>query len=133
MSRRTKKHLAIVIIILNTWTPSSMGKKLTMYMYIYVHVCILTVTDQILTFLSFFFFLFLQYWSLNHLSHCTSSFFFLFIYSHVHTLFGSFLPLAACPHCLPPTPSCFQAESVLPLSLILLQRRHKPNKKNSFC
>jgi hypothetical protein len=46
----------------------------------------------------------------------------LFIYSHVHTLFGSFPPpTALLPH--------FKAEPVLPLSLILLKRRHKHNKK----
>jgi hypothetical protein len=37
------------------------------------------------------------------------SFFILFIYSHVHTLFGSFLPPAPLPHPLrpPPSPSQF--------------------------
>jgi hypothetical protein len=47
----------------------------------------------------------------------------------VHTLFGSFLPR---PPLLPslPIPPRFQAESVLPLSLILLKRRHKHNKKD---
>jgi hypothetical protein len=53
----------------------------------------------------------------------------LFIYSHVRTLFGSFLPPAALPHSLPLSPAHFQAESVLPFSLILLKRRHKHNKK----
>jgi hypothetical protein len=52
--------------------------------------------------------------------------FFLFIYSHVHTLFESFLPPAPC---LIPLPSNlhphFQAEPVLPLTLILLKRKHK--------
>jgi hypothetical protein len=57
-------------------------------------------------------------------------FLFLFIYSHVCTLFGSFLPL--CPPLLPspPTPPLFQAESVLLLCLILLKRRHKHNRKD---
>jgi hypothetical protein len=39
-------------------------------------------------------------------------------------------PPASCPHSLLPTPPCFQAEPVLPLSLILLKRRHKHNKKD---
>jgi hypothetical protein len=34
------------------------------------------------------------------------------------------------PHPFPPTPPCFQAETVLPLSLILLKRRHKHNQKD---
>jgi hypothetical protein len=51
---------------------------------------------------------------------------FLFIYSHVHTLFEPFLPPALHPFPLSPIhPPCFQAEPVLPLSLILLKRRHK--------
>jgi hypothetical protein len=59
---------------------------------------------------------------------CTSFCYFnflLFIYSHVHTLFESFLPPAPLPHPL----LHFQAEPVLPLSLILLERRHKHNKE----
>jgi hypothetical protein len=50
---------------------------------------------------------------------------FLFIYSHVHTLIGPFFPATPC--CLPlhPNPPCFQVESVLPLSLILLKRKPK--------
>jgi hypothetical protein len=42
----------------------------------------------------------------------------------VHTLFESFLPTAS----LPPQ---FQAGPVLPLSLILLKKRHKPNKEDN--
>jgi hypothetical protein len=38
-----------------------------------------------------------------------------FFYSYVHTMFGSFLPL----------PAHFQAETVLPLSLILLKTEYK--------
>jgi hypothetical protein len=53
------------------------------------------------------------------------SFFFLFIYSHVHTLFGPFLPPCPLPPLCPPTPSRFQAEPVLPFSPVLLKRRHK--------
>jgi hypothetical protein len=67
---------------------------------------------------------------LSILSDHLFSFFFLmlnlllFIYSHVCTLFGSFLPPAPIPHPLVPCPPCFQAEPVLPLSLILLRKRH---------
>jgi hypothetical protein len=50
-----------------------------------------------------------------------------FIYSHVNTLLGSFLPLLSTP--TPHLPR-FQAETVLPLSLILFRRRHKPNKED---
>jgi hypothetical protein len=52
----------------------------------------------------------------------------LFIYSHVHTLFGSFLPSAPSPTLL--SLPRFQAEPVLPLSLILLKRRHKHNEED---
>jgi hypothetical protein len=50
--------------------------------------------------------------------------FFLFVYSYVHTLFG---PSPSCPplSTSPPHPPCFQAESVLPLSRILLKRKCK--------
>jgi hypothetical protein len=62
-----------------------------------------------------------------HVYHCISPgiYFFLFIYSHVHTLFGSFLLPVPLPHPLPPFPP-----SVLPLSLILLKKRHKHNKED---
>jgi hypothetical protein len=50
------------------------------------------------------------------------------MYSHGHTLLGSFLPPAHLLHLLPPTH--FQAEAVLPLSLILLQKRHEHNKED---
>jgi hypothetical protein len=53
-----------------------------------------------------------------------------FIYSHVHTLFASFLPPAPLLPTSPATPLCIQAEPVLHLSLILLKRRHKHNKKD---
>jgi hypothetical protein len=43
-------------------------------------------------------------------------------------LFGSFLPLVPFPCPLPPPQ--FQAGPVLPLSLILLMKRHKPNKED---
>jgi hypothetical protein len=53
--------------------------------------------------------------------------YFFFVYSYVHTIFGSFLlltshPLPSPP--IPPTPD-FQAETVLPLSVILLKREYK--------
>jgi hypothetical protein len=50
---------------------------------------------------------------------------FLFIYSHVHTLFGPFLTPALYLLPFPFTPPHFQAEPV-----ILLKRRHKHNKKD---
>jgi hypothetical protein len=60
--------------------------------------------------------------------------FLLFIYSHVRTLFGSSPPPSPppAPSCSPslPLPPPFQAEPVLPLSLILLKRGHKHNKKD---
>jgi hypothetical protein len=40
--------------------------------------------------------------------------FFLFIYSHMHILFGSFLPSASPSLSLLPHPSGFQAEPILP-------------------
>jgi hypothetical protein len=57
-------------------------------------------------------------------------FIFLFIYSHVHTLFESFLTPSLTSSVSPPTPPRFQADPVLPLSLILLKRRHKHIKKD---
>jgi hypothetical protein len=54
----------------------------------------------------------------------------LFIYSYVHTLFGSFLHPAPLPYVLPHFPNQFQAGPVLPLSLILLKKRLKPNKED---
>jgi hypothetical protein len=58
-----------------------------------------------------------------------TSFFKLLTYSHVHILFGSFLPSAPYSP-LSPLPRHFQAEPVLSLSLILLKKRHKPNKED---
>jgi hypothetical protein len=52
-----------------------------------------------------------------------------FFYSYVHTMIGLLLPPSPCP--LPfsplpfPSPPLFQAETVLPLSLILLKREYK--------
>jgi hypothetical protein len=54
----------------------------------------------------------------------------LFIYSHVHTLFGSLLPPAPSPRPSPPFSPWFQAGLVLPLSLVLLKKRDKPNKED---
>jgi hypothetical protein len=56
--------------------------------------------------------------------------FLLFIYSHLRTLLGSFLPPPKLFHHLPNYPPHFQAETVLPLSLILLKRRYKYNKED---
>jgi hypothetical protein len=39
-------------------------------------------------------------------------------------------PPCPLPHSLPPSPPHFQAEPVLPLSLILLKKRHKHNKED---
>jgi hypothetical protein len=50
---------------------------------------------------------------------------FLFIYSYVHTFFGPFLSLTPTSSLSLHCPPHFQAESVLPLSLILLKRKHK--------
>jgi hypothetical protein len=50
--------------------------------------------------------------------------FLLFIYSHVHTLFGSFLPPASAPTLFPP-PLPLQAEPVLSFSSVPLKRRNK--------
>jgi hypothetical protein len=57
---------------------------------------------------------------------------FLFYYSYVHTILGSFLPLAPTisltthitPSLYPPPPWCL-AETILPLCLILLKREYK--------
>jgi hypothetical protein len=58
--------------------------------------------------------------------------FLLFYYSYVHTMLGSFLPPASSPslttHSTPslslPLPQ-YLAETILPLSLILLKREYK--------
>jgi hypothetical protein len=60
---------------------------------------------------------------------CIFNFLKLLIYSYVHTLFGSFLLPAPFPYPLFPYTPQFQAGPVLPLSLILLKKRHKPNKE----
>jgi hypothetical protein len=56
-------------------------------------------------------------------------FFYLFIHN-VGTLFGSCLQPAPVAHPLPSSPPQFQAGPVLPLSLILLKKRHKQNKED---
>jgi hypothetical protein len=56
-------------------------------------------------------------------------FFFLFFYSHVHTLFGPFLPMPVPPPSCP-FPHQFQAGPVLPLLLVLLKKSDKPNKED---
>jgi hypothetical protein len=48
----------------------------------------------------------------------------LFTYSHVHTLFGSFLPPVPAPT-LSPAPPPFQAEPVLRFSPVPLKSRNK--------
>jgi hypothetical protein len=81
-----------------------------------------------------------------HICFCASTMRILFlclcsiVSSHVLFFFNSFIHM--CIHCLghfspllplscsPCHPPCFQAEPVLPLSLILLKRRHKHNKKD---
>jgi hypothetical protein len=66
----------------------------------------------------------------NNLFLCVYLFIYLlFIYSHVHTLFGSFLHSFPLPHSYP-HPSQFQAGPVLPLSLILLKKRQSHNKED---
>jgi hypothetical protein len=60
---------------------------------------------------------------ISFIFHNEITFLLLFIYSHVHTLFGSFFH-PAFPHPFPPAPRQFQAGPVLPLSLILLKKRH---------
>jgi hypothetical protein len=54
--------------------------------------------------------------------------FYSFIHVCIHCL-GDFSSLLPAPS-LSPTPPRFQAEPVLPLSRILLKRRHKHNKKD---
>jgi hypothetical protein len=56
---------------------------------------------------------------------------FILLYSYVHTMFGSFLlpshgplPYSLAPSLAPSTPH-YQAETILPLSLILLKREYK--------
>jgi hypothetical protein len=56
-------------------------------------------------------------------------FFYSFIHMCIHCL-GHYFPQPLHPHPLLPNPPHFQAEPVLPLSLILLKRRHKHNKKD---
>jgi hypothetical protein len=63
-----------------------------------------------------------------------TNFFFLkfLFYSYVHTMFGSFLPPAPTPPLPPPPPPSppipprYPAETILPLSLVLLKREYKP-------
>jgi hypothetical protein len=56
---------------------------------------------------------------------------FFFYYSYVHTMFGSFLPPSPCPvlYRLPPSspllPPRYQAETILPLCLILFKKEYK--------
>jgi hypothetical protein len=58
-------------------------------------------------------------------------FIYLFIYlfySYLHTMFGSFLPSSLTPSLtlpLSPLPPGYLAETILPLSLILLKREYK--------
>jgi hypothetical protein len=54
----------------------------------------------------------------------------LFIYLYVHTLFGSLLHPAPLNHPLGLYSPQFQAGPVLPLSLILLEKRHKHTKED---
>jgi hypothetical protein len=62
---------------------------------------------------------------------CFVLFFKFLFYSYVHTIFGSFLPLSPAPSLtlplppLPPLTPHYQAETILPLSLILLKREYK--------
>jgi hypothetical protein len=64
-------------------------------------------------------------WSILTFNLLWGAFTYLFIYSHVYTLFGLFLHPA--PYPVPPQ---FQADPVLPLSLILLKKKHKLNKED---
>jgi hypothetical protein len=51
------------------------------------------------------------------------------LYSYVHTMFGSFLPPSPCPFSypppLPPATPRYPAETILPLSLVLLKTEYK--------
>jgi hypothetical protein len=71
---------------------------------------------------------FFYHYEINPVHKFFSLFYFLFIYSHVHTLFGSFLP--PVPHPLPSSLPLFQSGTILPLSLILLKKRHEHNKED---
>jgi hypothetical protein len=58
-----------------------------------------------------------------------------FIIIIIHLFICAYIVWVISPHFPPPLPSpchppCFQAEPVLPLSLILLKRRHKHNKED---
>jgi hypothetical protein len=70
--------------------------------------------------------------SLPHDTTCLILFYKLFHYSYVHTRLGSFLPHAPTPSLttystssLSPSPPQYPAETILPLSLILLKREYK--------
>jgi hypothetical protein len=56
----------------------------------------------------------------------------LFIYSHVHTLFGSFFPPSSPVPPSPPFSPQFQAGLVLLLSLVLLKKRDKHTKEDKM-
>jgi hypothetical protein len=61
--------------------------------------------------------------------HVGTLFFYPLINIFRYILFGSFFPLPPTP-CPLPHPPHFQAEPVLPLSLILLKRRHSDHKED---
>jgi hypothetical protein len=58
-----------------------------------------------------------------------SFFYYSFIHMCIHCL-GHFYPLPTSPTLSPLTLPHFQAEPVLPLSLILLKKKHKHNKED---
>jgi hypothetical protein len=116
-------------------------------LWIIFFICMFEYSLSLVRWLFLFFYFYIFFWSKKYLnvfstSYCSKwskIFFFcywflflyflkLFIYSHVHSLFGSFFPHATTPflHSHPQ----FQAGPVLPLSLILLKKRHKHNKED---
>jgi hypothetical protein len=89
--------------------------------YFLTHLCWILIFMIIIAAI-FALLIIIDIWSLPEILHFNLLFFFLFIfvYSHVHTLFGSLLPPIS--HRLPLSPILphFQAESVLPFKLFLL-------------
>jgi hypothetical protein len=113
----TEGYFIYLNLYFNIFMKTDYGYTLWIYILIQMHFCFLLWSDGKLLSGELFFF-----------NIVTLTLFYLWI--KLHTMFGSFLPLPPAPP-LPPTPSLllpiprFQAENVLPLSLILLKRKYK--------